>query len=48
VPGDFPTGICDVQIAIVDKLKFEPRINLAIAGKGSDGWYQVGKIKIVK
>jgi len=47
IPWDFPLGICDVQIAIVDKLKHEPRINLAIEGKLSDGWYELGKLKIV-
>ncbi|HAM08828.1 MAG: hypothetical protein A2X05_15260 [Bacteroidetes bacterium GWE2_41_25] len=47
VPWDFPPGICDIQIAIVDKLKHEPRVNLAIEGKRSDGWYQLGKINII-
>jgi len=36
-----------VQIAIVDKLKHEPRINLAIEGKMSDGWYNLGKLSIL-
>jgi hypothetical protein len=48
VPDDFPAGPCDVQIAIVDKLKHEPRLNLAIEGKGSDGWYQMGRINIIR
>lgn len=48
IPSDFPVGVCDVQIAIVDKLKHEPRISLAMEGKGSDGWYQLGKIDIIK
>jgi hypothetical protein len=48
VPADFPVGICDVQVAIVDKVKHEPRIRLAIEGKLDDGWYQVGKIEVVK
>jgi hypothetical protein len=48
VPSDFPAGFYDVQVAIVDKLKHEPRINLAIDGKESDGWYQIGRIKIVE
>jgi hypothetical protein len=47
VPSDFPLGTCDVQIAIIDKLKGEPRVNLAIEGKRSDGWYQLGKIEII-
>jgi hypothetical protein len=48
IPWDFPLGTCDVQIAIVDRLKHEPRVNLAIEGKGSDGWYQLGKLNIIK
>jgi hypothetical protein len=48
VPWNFPLGICDVHIAIVDRLKHEPRVNLAIEGKGSDGWYQLGKLSIIK
>jgi hypothetical protein len=48
VPADFPEGICDIQVAIVDSFKHEPRINLAIDGKCGDGWYQLGKIKITK
>jgi hypothetical protein len=48
VPADFPIGFCDVQVAIVDKKKHEPRVNLAIEGKTSDGWYQIGKINIIK
>jgi len=47
IPWDFPLGICDVQVAIVDKLKHEPRINLAIEGKMSDGWYNLGKLSIL-
>jgi hypothetical protein len=48
VPADFPLGSCDVQVAIVDKLKHEPRVKLAIEGKLDDGWYQIGKIEVVK
>ena len=48
IPADFPVGTCDVQIALVDKIKHEPRINLAIRGKSDDGWYQLGKISIIK
>ena len=48
VPYDFPAGTCDVQVALVDKLKHDARVNLAFEGKLSDGWYQVGKIKITE
>ena len=48
VPWDFPLGTCDVQVAIVDKIKHEPRINLAIEGRCGDGWYLLGKINVIK
>ena len=48
VPLDFPLGVCDVQVAIVDKIKHIPRVNLATEGRCSDGWYQLGKIIIIK
>lgn len=48
VPVDFPAGACDVQVAIIDKNNHLPRVNLAIKGKENDGWYQLGKINIVK
>ncbi len=48
IPGDLPAGEYDVQIAIVDRWKFEPRVKLAIDGRGEDGWYQLGQIKITE
>jgi hypothetical protein len=48
IPGDLPAGEYDVQIAIVDRWKFEPRVNLAIEGRGDDGWYQLGQINITE
>ena len=48
VPADFLLGVCDVQVAIVDKIKHVPRVNLAIEGRCSDGWYNLGKLNIVK
>ncbi len=48
IPGDLPAGTYDVQLAIVDRLNFEPRVNLAIEGRGDDGWYQLGQIKITE
>jgi hypothetical protein len=46
IPLDLPVGEYNVQIAIVDKLKHEPRIKLAIEGRLEDGWYQLGKVKV--
>ena len=48
VPNDLPAGVYDVQLAIVDRWKFDPRVNLAIEGRGEDGWYQLGQIKITE
>ncbi|MFN2396657.1 MAG: hypothetical protein ABR597_13325, partial [Bacteroidales bacterium] len=47
VPLGLPAGTYDVQIALVDQLKHLPGINLAIEGKVGDGWYQLGKIKVI-
>jgi len=48
IPFDFPTGTCDVQVAIVDRLNHEPRVKLAIEGRLDDGWYQLGKVNIIR
>ncbi|MFO7668449.1 MAG: DUF4832 domain-containing protein [Bacteroidales bacterium] len=47
VPGDLPSGTYQVQVAIVDRWNFEPRVKLAIEGRGEDGWYQLGQIQII-
>ena len=41
-------GKYEVQVAIVDRLKHQPRVNLAIEGKRADGWYELGKITVTK
>jgi hypothetical protein len=48
VPLDLPVGTYDMQIALVDRLKHQPKINLAIEGKVGEGWYQLGKINIIE
>jgi len=35
-----------VQIGIVDPSTGKPKISLAIEGKDTEGWYDLGKIKI--
>ncbi len=45
-PQSLPAGEYDLQIALIDKNTFEPKINLAIEGKLPDGWYQMGRISI--
>ena len=48
LPGDLPAGEYDVQIGIVDRWNYEPRVKLAIEGRGEDGWYPMGQIKITE
>jgi Domain of unknown function (DUF4832) len=48
IPHDMPVGTYEVQISIVDRWKYEPRVNLAIEGKEADGWYQLGEIRITE
>lgn len=47
IPADMPQGEYNVQIALLDENTHKPKINLAIEGKTKDGWYQLGKIKVV-
>jgi len=47
LPSNIPAGTYDVQVSIVDQWNYEPRVKLAIEGRGDDGWYQLGRIKII-
>jgi hypothetical protein len=46
VPRDMPAGNYQVQIGIVDRQSHEPKVNLAIEGRTTDGWYQVGQVEV--
>jgi hypothetical protein len=46
IPKDFAAGNYNVEIAIVDPSSRKPKVQLAIKGKNSDGWYDLGKIKV--
>jgi hypothetical protein len=48
IPAGFPAGKCTVQVAIVDKVRQEPRVRLAIEGREPDGWYTLGTLQITK
>lgn len=48
LPEDLEEGFYDIQVAVVDRLKFEPRVKLAIEGRQEDGWYQLGQIELVR
>lgn len=46
VPQDMPAGIYQLQIGIVDRQSHTPKVNLAIEGRDTEGWYSVGKLEI--
>jgi hypothetical protein len=46
VPWDMPAGSYQLQIGIVDRQSHEPRVNLAIEGRDTEGWYSLGEIEI--
>jgi hypothetical protein len=46
VPDDFAPGDYELSVALLDPITLEPGIRLAIDGRGSDGWYTLGKIRI--
>ncbi|MEO8762719.1 MAG: DUF4832 domain-containing protein [Ginsengibacter sp.] len=46
IPKNFTPGNYTIQIGIVDPLNGKPKIQLAIKGKDSSGWYPLGKLKI--
>jgi hypothetical protein len=46
VPQSLPDGDYRLEIALVDAATRQPKIKLAIAGAGTDGWYPMGTIKV--
>jgi hypothetical protein len=46
LPLGMPEGEYDIEVAIVDQSTLKPKVKLAIAGKGPDGWYRMGKITV--
>ncbi len=46
VPLDIPPGEYELQVGIVDRQSHEPKIQLAIEGKDSEGWYTIGEIGV--
>lgn len=47
IPWDMPSGDYQFELAIVDPLTHEPKVNLAIEGRQTDGWYNIGKIEVI-
>lgn len=48
LPPEMPTGHYDLAIGLVDPESKQPKIQLAIAGKTSDGWYPMGTLDVEK
>ena len=46
VPADAPKGKYTLQIGIVSRSDHEPKVKLAIEGRQSDGWYNLGEIAV--
>lgn len=48
IPLDMKTGTYDLQVGIIDAVKGEPKIKLAIEGKDEEGWYSLGNIEVTR
>jgi hypothetical protein len=48
VPAGMPAGEYDIAVAMIDPQTRQPKLKLAIAGREADGWYTLGKIKVVE
>jgi len=48
VPADFPAGEYTLVAAILDPATNKPGIKFAIEGLREDGWYGLGKVKVVE
>ena len=46
LPDHLTEGSYELQLAIVDRINYEPRVKLAIEGRMDDGWYPLGQIQI--
>jgi hypothetical protein len=46
IPAQVEAGEYEVELGVVDPATKKPVVNLAIAGKTSDGWYKMGAITV--
>lgn len=46
IPSDMPSGDYQIQIGIVDRQSHKPKINLAIEGRDTGGWYNLGNLTV--
>src|SRR5205085_9140674 len=45
-PEDLSAGDYEIAVALLDPITLQPGILLGIEGRGSDGWYTLGKIRV--
>jgi len=48
VPAELPPGQYELEMALLDPQTKQPKIRLAIAGRGAEGWYALGRIEVRK
>ena len=48
VPLDLAPGDYEFSVALLDPMTLQPGIRLAIEGRGNDGWYALGKIRVLE
>ncbi len=48
IPATIPPGEYELHVGILDKSGKYPKVKLAIDNMNEDGWYQIGKIEVIK
>ena len=48
LPADLPAGVVELSLAVVDATSSAPVVRLGIKGRAIDGWYPLGKVRVVK
>jgi hypothetical protein len=46
VPAGLPAGEYELAVGLIDPVSREPKVKLAIAGVGADGWYPMGQVRV--
>lgn len=46
VPQDLAPGTYELSVAMLDPFTLQPGIRLAIEGRGNDGWYPLGNLRV--
>jgi hypothetical protein len=46
IPANMPRGAYVLSLAMLEPRSKQPKVKLAIGGRGDDGWYPVGRIRV--